>query len=187
MKRCSDRYDGWLREAPALALVGVPRSTVSDFDRQQLFARPKARAYTLADVLAVRVITLVRDHLAADELLGVARALRETDVAGELARRAVGCLRGEPVNDLPDPLDSDGRVVVALVPREGRAALVNDFAELGEFTWNNDAPAPVIALSVARPLGQVVRGFNQRALMEPIPQQPARGRPRKAPVVRLVG
>lgn len=62
--------------------------------------------------------------------------------------------------------------------------IANTVAEVGSAVWGVAAPPLVVPLAPI--LAPVISGFNQRARSGAVPVTRARGRPKKAEVIRLV-
>jgi hypothetical protein len=180
-----DRLDCWATESTAVALANTARSTAADLERQQIWHRPVG-AYLLPDVIALTLLGLFRPHVTNDELLGLTRALAAGNIPVHLSDRVKAHARNDDreLAQLPDPADPRRDVTLVVMPRTSKAIVANSLKEIGAVVC--DASDTVRAYRLAPVLAPVVMGFNGQARTGSPPSTRARGRPKKADVIRLV-
>jgi hypothetical protein len=155
--------DTWIRESTALDASGVGRSTLQNWIRAQLFDDDLGPAWTRRQVLEVRLLRELRDHLQLDDLAWRWPMLRGDGTVASILARAEKVTEG-------DALELVLRTV------EAQVTAVTTDGELARAVRGN-GHEPLIVLEVGPAMAQVNRIFDAWEQPGPPPTERRPGRP----------
>jgi DNA-binding transcriptional MerR regulator len=158
---------GWVTEMRVARLAGVPRSTLSSWERDSLFEPPSNKAFRARHLVLIVIISALRGEL----------TLNAT-------RQAVSRLRlAKQLDDLVDrglAIGDGGRFDLVIEPDTAAVVACFDDASLLAAIRDDEKPRTSIVIPLGAVLTRALFGFDSYAERGPAPKQVQRGRPRSA-------